>query len=100
MRKLAFNNIGKWGNLREKIMKKNNPQILISMRKNNTLSSYLENYQNAMEQRVELLLNKIRKERGINKDLWRTDPFEFVIRDIEAQSDVKTQLEEEIINSK
>lgn len=100
MQKNISYKIGKWGELREKVMRKNNPKIIINMKKNNTLYPYLENYQNAIEQRVELLLKKIRNERGINKELWRTDPFEFVIKDIEAQTDVKQQLENEIKNSK
>ncbi len=100
MRKVLHNKLGVWGELYKKNLEKNNPKVLTTMKKNNTLYTYLENYQKSMEQRAEMILKKLREDRGINQKLFDADPIEFFLQDLEAQVDVRLQLEEEILESR
>ena len=47
-----------------------------------------------------MILKKLREDRGINQKLFDADPIEFFLQDLEAQVDVRLQLEEEILESR
>ena len=96
MRILEEKFCGVWGHLREEYLQTKKPKLYNLLVEEGELEEYLMSYQKAYSNRAKEMAEKLAAERGVNAELYKSDPLEWILSIEKIQEEVKSILEKEI----
>ncbi len=87
---------GVWGHIREEYLQTKKPVLYDFLVEKGELEEYLTGYQDAYSNRAEKMAEKLAAERGVNAELYESDPLEWILATEKIQEEVHDTLEKEI----
>ena len=87
---------GVWGHLREEYLQTKKPELYSLLVEKGELEEYLTSYQKAYSNCAEKMAEKLASERGVNAELYESDPLEWILATEKIQEEVHDTLEKEI----
>ena len=92
--------VGQWGRLREKYLKKHEPDVYRVLKEQDKLEEHLAMYQDTYSEYARQLMRKLHTERGIDDDLRQRDMYAFLRESYFVCKDVIQQVKREILSGK
>ena len=87
---------GVWGHMEEEYLRTTKPRLYNLLVEKGELEEYLIGYQKAYSNRAEKMAEKLAAERGVNAELYESDPLEWILAMEKIQEEVHYALEKEI----
>ena len=87
---------GVWGHMEEEYLRTTKPRLYNLLLEKGELEEYLTSYQKAYSNRAEKMAEKLATERGVNAQLYESDPLEWILATEKIQEEVHDTLEKEI----
>lgn len=87
---------GVWGHMEEEYLRTTKPRLYNLLLEKGELEEYLTSYQKAYSNRAEKMAEKLAIERGVNAELYESDPIEWILATEKIQEEVQATLEKEI----
>ena len=87
---------GVWGHMEEEYLRTTKPRLYNLLLEKGELEEYLTSYQKAYSNRAEKMAEKLAAERGVNAELYESDPLEWILATEQIQEEVHDTLEKEI----
>ena len=87
---------GVWGHMEEEYLRTTKPRLYNLLVEKGELEEYLIGYQKAYSNRAEKMAEKLAAERGVNAELYESDPLEWILAMERIQEEVHYVLEKEI----
>ena len=92
--------LGVWANLREKYLKKNEPNVYRLLQEQNKLEEHLLSYDKTYESYAKRLMVEYADRRGVNEELRKRDFYVYLKMSYEICQIVLKKLTEEIMAGK
>ena len=87
---------GVWGHMEEEYLRTTKPRLYNLLLEKGELEEYLTSYQKAYSNRAEKMAEELATERGVNAELYESDPLEWILATEKIQEEVQATLEKEI----
>ena len=82
--------------MEEEYLRTTKPKLYNLLVEEGELEEYLTSYQKAYSNRAEKMAEKLAAERGVNSELYESDPLEWILATEKIQEEVHCILEKEI----
>jgi len=82
--------------MEEEYLRTTKPRLYNLLLEKGELEEYLTSYQKAYSNRAEKMAEKLAAERGVNSELYESDPLEWILATEKIQEEVQSILKNEI----